>query len=218
MVEAGRTKNYPRGCPMKGCRPLTQDEVKDILESFAGEYAARDRCLFVLGTLSGFRISEMLSLRVKDVSLDGRVLDQVTVQRRNMKGKQQGRTVSLHPRAQAAIRDQLQALAAAGLTGPDLYLFYSRKGFNQPITRQAAHAALKAVAVANGLGGKVGTHSMRKTFAAGIYERAVDLQRNGAAVDPLTFVQQALGHRNVNSTVSYLSFREDLLKEAIFSL
>ncbi len=62
MVEAGRTKNYPRGCPMKGCRPLTQDEVKDILESFAGEYAARDRCLFVLGTLSGFRISEMLSL------------------------------------------------------------------------------------------------------------------------------------------------------------
>ncbi len=46
----------------------------------------------------------------------------------------------------------------------------------------------------------------------------MDLQRNGATVDPLTFVQKALGHRNVNSTVSYLSFREDLLTEAIFSL
>jgi len=117
---------------MKGCRPLTQDEVKDILESFAGEYAARDRCLFVLGTLSGFRISEMLSLRVKDVSLDGRVLDQVTVQRRNMKGKQQGRTVSLHPRAQAAIRDQLQALAAAGLTGRTCTCFIRGRASTSP--------------------------------------------------------------------------------------
>ena len=203
---------------MKGCRPLTQEETEAVLESFSGEYAARDRALFVLGTLSGFRVSEMLSLKVGDVFQNGRVQAQVSVARRNMKGKVQGRTVPLHLRAKAAILAQVQALAAAGLTGPEVFLFHSRKGFNKAISRQAAHGILKAVTVANCMGGKVGTHSMRKTFAAGIYQKAVELQRQGATVDPVTFCQAALGHRNVNSTVAYLSFRDELVNEAILSL
>ena len=52
---------------MKGCRPLTHEEAEAILESFGGGTATRDRCLFVLGTLSGYRISEMVSLKVGDV-------------------------------------------------------------------------------------------------------------------------------------------------------
>jgi integrase len=53
---------------MKGCRPLTDEEVVLVQQSFGGIYAARDKALFLLGVKSGFRISELLSLQVGDVS------------------------------------------------------------------------------------------------------------------------------------------------------
>jgi hypothetical protein len=49
---------------MKGCRPLTEAEVALVRRSFGGRYGRRDRALFLLGVKSGFRISELLSLRV----------------------------------------------------------------------------------------------------------------------------------------------------------
>ena len=78
---------------MKGCRPLTDREVLGILRVLRGRYAARDRALVLLGIKSGFRISELLSLRLGDVVQHGDVVKRVTVRRRNMKGKISGRTV-----------------------------------------------------------------------------------------------------------------------------
>jgi integrase len=49
---------------MPGCRPLTDDEVDLVLQSFGGRYALRDRALFCLGIYTGFRITELLSLRL----------------------------------------------------------------------------------------------------------------------------------------------------------
>ena len=49
---------------MKGCRPLTDTEVELMQAGFGGRYATRDRALFLLGVESGFRISELLSLRM----------------------------------------------------------------------------------------------------------------------------------------------------------
>jgi len=59
---------------------------------------------------------------------------------------------------------------------------------------------------------KVGTHSMRKTFAARIYSNLVDTKKNA---DALRILQAGLGHENINNTIRYLSFREDDLNEAI---
>ena len=88
---------------MKGCRPLTSGEVQLLQQSFGGRYAARDKALFILGVKSGFRISELLSLRVGDVLQYGRVVDRVTVHRRYMKRQVEGRTVLLHADARAAL-------------------------------------------------------------------------------------------------------------------
>jgi integrase len=102
---------------MKGCRPLTDTEVALVQASFGGKYAARDRALFVLGVKSGFRISELLSLQVGDIYQHGRVVDRVTVQRRHMKQKREGRTVLLHPDAKAALATWLMTLQqTTGLT------------------------------------------------------------------------------------------------------
>ena len=88
---------------MAGCRALTEAEVALISRSFGGRYAARDRALFLLGVHTGFRISELLSLRVGDVWQYGRLTETVSVARRHMKRKRQGRTIALHPVASQAI-------------------------------------------------------------------------------------------------------------------
>jgi integrase len=59
---------------MNGCRPLTDAEVELVRKTFAGRYAARDRCLFILGIETGFRISELLSVRLGDVWRHGSAL------------------------------------------------------------------------------------------------------------------------------------------------
>ena len=193
---------------MKGCRPLQDAEIKAVLESFSGDNAARDRALFLLGVRSGFRISEILSLTVGDLLQGGRMVERVAVRRCHMKKRIEGRAVLLHPEARAALELWLAELAAAGHSAPETYAFRSRKGENAPIGRIQAWRVLNSHYAELGLTGKLGTHSMRKTFANKVYERlGHDLVRT----------QRALGHLNINSTVQYLSFREEDIDAAILA-
>jgi integrase len=188
---------------MKGCRPLSDDEVTQVAASFGGKYAARDKTLFLLGLKSGFRISELLSLRVGDVCQRGQLVDRVTVRRQHMKRQVEGRTVLLHPDAKAAI---VAWLHEANLQPID-HLFQSRQG--GAMTRQQAWAILREAYETNGLTGQLGTHAMRKTFANRVYEKLGH---------DLVKTQRALGHKNINSTVSYLSFREEEIDAAVLAI
>ena len=193
---------------MKGCRPLTEEEVTLLQRSFGGVYADRDKALFLLGVKSGFRISELLSLRVSDVSQHGRLVDRVTVQRRHMKQKLEGRTVLLHPEAKTALATWLLTLRQMSGYTAHTYVFRSRKGGNRPISPVQAWRILREAVTTNELTGKVGTHAMRKTFANRVYH-----QLN----HDLVKTQRAMGHKNINSTVAYLSFVEDEIDAAILA-
>ena len=190
---------------MKGCRPLTDPEIATVKNAFVRN---RDKALFILGLKTGLRISELLSLRVGDVYQHGRLGDVVYVERKHMKKKVEGRAIPLHQDAKVALSVWIEELEKAGKADPGSPLFKSRKG-QCAITRVQAFRVLTEVYEANGLMGKLGTHSMRKTFADRIYER---LGRD------LIKVQRALGHKSINSTVSYLSFREEEITEAILSI
>lgn len=194
---------------MKGCRPLTDEEVERTLGCFGGSYPNRDHALFLLGIKSGFRISELLSLQLRDVMPRGKLVERVTVQRRHMKKKLEGRTVLLHPDAKEVLCAWLEELREAGYMTSDVYVFQSRKGLNRALSRVQAYRILQDAFEKAGLHGSLGTHSMRKTFANRIYER---LDKD------LLKTQRALGHRNINSTVSYLSFREEDIDEAILGM
>lgn len=190
---------------MKGCRPLTDPEIVAIKEAFV---RTRDKALFILGLKTGLRISELLSLKVGDVYLHGRVGDVVYVERKHMKKKLEGRAVPLHQDAKIALSVWIKELEEAKKADPNNPLFRSRKG-QGAITRIQAFRILKDAYAANGLMGKLGTHSMRKTFADRIYNR---LSRD------LIKTQRALGHKSIDSTISYLSFREEEITEAILSI
>lgn len=184
---------------MRGMRPLTEAEIT-LVET---RLAPRDKALFILGYRSGFRISELLSLRVEDVKQHDCIVDRITVARCNMKKKISSRTILLHPKAKEAI---LAWLNLSNLTPKD-FLFKSKKG--GPISRIQAYRILMTAYNTLKLTGKLGTHSMRKSYCDRMY-KALDKD--------LVKLQKAMGHASINSTVQYLSFNEEELDEAILSI
>jgi integrase len=56
---------------MAGRRAFTREEEVRILQSFKGKYATRNRALFVVMMKTGLRVSEALSLKVRQIVSDG---------------------------------------------------------------------------------------------------------------------------------------------------
>jgi len=154
----------------------------------------RDQCLLVVGLKTGFRISELLSLTVDSVMQYGEIRNSITVSRANMKGKISSRTVVLHDDAKKILKEYLS----------QKQLQICDKLF--PISRMQASRIIRNAAKRARVGGKVTSHSCRKTFAKKVYY---------ALKKDLISTQKALGHKSVNSTVSYLSFDQNEIDAAI---
>lgn len=188
---------------MSGCRNLTDTEISQLLSSFKRQ---RDRTLFTLGFRAGYRITELLSIKIKDVYQFGQVVPKLRVRRGNMKGKNVSREVPLHPEA----REQIALLLREfDILDPELYLFKSRKGVNNPITRIQAHYILKDAVRHFELQGTVATHSFRKSFAKRLYEYFDhDLKK----------LQLALGHSDIKTTIVYLDPDREEVEEGILGV
>jgi integrase len=117
--------------------------------------------------------------------------------------------VLLHPDAKAALQAWLDERNAPSLRLRTAYLFHSRKGPNQPISRVPAWRILEGTSATNGLTGKLRTHSLRKTVADRMYER---LRHDRVSA------QNALGHRHRHSTMASLAFAEEPIDRAILAL
>lgn len=193
---------------MKGSRPLTRIQVKEVLRVTE---SIREKTLLTVGFCTGFRISELLSLKLADISTDGQIHSHVTVKAANTKTKT-SRSVMLNSDAKKALTSLLGWLKSKGLTDKSTPLFLSRKraitGENKAINRQQAHEIIKALFAKIGEFGNVSTHSLRKTFAARVYEQTGKLE----------LVQIALGHKSINSTISYLAFGNDDVDNAIMGI
>jgi integrase/recombinase XerD len=205
--EAGKTE-------MIGCRPLTDDEVDKIAASFVGSAAFRSRCAFLVGRYTGERVSAVLSLKVGDViDENGTVRDQVRFKRSTRKGGKRknssatSRIVKLHQKAKDAIILWIEAHPRPAWIRPDQPLFLSRE-YTQ-LSRYQFHRDLKrATECARVDSQLVASHSMRKTFAS------VMLKTLDGSIYKL---QAALGHKSLSSTVSYISFSEKEVDDAILA-
>jgi len=127
---------------MKGARPLTREQVKALLRATS---SMREKVLLTLGFCTGYRISELLSLRVSDIATNGVIHSHVTVKASNTKTKQ-GRTVLLNSDARKALTSLVDWLKMKGIS--DAPLFLSRKttdGNAKAISRQHAHDLIKAL-------------------------------------------------------------------------
>jgi site-specific recombinase XerD len=179
---------------------MTDAEIVQV----SSQLGARDRAFFVLGVRTGFRVSELLSLRIADVVNAGEVARSVSVARKSMKGKTEGRTIPLHDEARAALAAWVAELDATGAAA-ESPLFLSREG--GALSRTQAWALLTNAYKRAGLSGRgIGCHGLRKTFAGRMYKLlGHDLIRT----------QKALGHKAITSTAAYLSFAESEVNAAI---
>ena len=191
---------------MKGTRPLDNGEIRKVSASFEGTFAIRNRSLFMLGVSVGGRISELLALKVNDVWQNDKAVTDLLFDRSIVKGGEVSRAVPVNIDGREAIetliawhRDLYGNIAALRP------LFPSRKGQgSQAMTRIAAHSALKGAFEAAGLNGKLGTHSLRKSYAQRLYEQTNDIYA----------VQEMLGHKSVVTTQRYLGVNYANVREA----
>lgn len=184
-----------------GCKSLSENELTLLLSYVKN---IRNRTLIILGIKSGFRISELLSLKVSNVCQYGRVTGRVKVSKKNMKGKISSRSVPLHNDAIIMLQ---KLISDSNLTDDD-YIFQSREGVNKPITACQAWRIITNASQAAKIDGKVATHSLRKSFAQKIYIMTGK---------DLVATQKALGHNNIDSTSKYIAVNQDEIDNIIRS-
>jgi site-specific recombinase XerD len=187
--------------PMEFVQPIRDKRALETMKKLLKANNPRDHCLFVLGINSGLRISDLLTLKLSDVSDEkGRIKDRISLREaktNKLKDFPLGET------SRKALKEYLECLD----TGPGLVLFASRKG-SRSITRQQAYRILNDAARAIGIKEKIGTHSLRKTFGYHAFQAGVDITR----------IQKLLNHSSPSVTLAYIGITQDELDDVYLNL
>lgn len=197
---------------MAGRRPLTRDEERKLLR-IVRDLPHRDRTLITTQWLTGFRISEVLSLTIGSVVRNGEIVSKIGVAPRNMKGGY-GRTrwVPVLPELRRALESYIGWLRMRYELKPDLPLFLSRQdnadGTARALTRETARVILLRAFARAGIedDGRLGTHTLRKTWARNVYENSGH---------DIVLLRAAMNHSDVSVTQRYLEVNEGELEMAI---
>jgi integrase/recombinase XerD len=189
---------------------LTVEEVEKILEAVSGDDPAslRNRAMIEVAYSCGLRVSELVSLRRRDVQMDERVVRVL-----GKGGKE--RFVPLGERAHDAIkkyifdgRPHIRGCDKSGKMRPlpneakDI-LFLNRHG--RPLTRSGFWRILKNYWLQCGIETPVSPHTFRHTFATHLIEGGADLR----------VVQELLGHASISTTEIYTHLDREYLRETL---
>lgn len=145
--------------------PIRNIEKINEIKRKLKEHSNRDYLLFVFGINTGIRVSDLLSLKVDDI-WDGTKVREFLFIEDAKSGIQQA--YYLNSVVQDALNDYLDSI---NFTAID-YLFKSKKN-TQPITRQQAYRIINHAAKEAGIPGKIGTHTLRKTFGYHAYRKGI---------------------------------------------
>lgn len=169
-----------------------------ILEEFKTELQGknlRNWFFFVLGINTGLRISDLLPLKVKDVT------NTTYITLREQKTKKL-RKIKIRP----ILREYIDFyLKEYDWLQPDDYLFGSQrfKG-KKPIGTLQAWRILKEIGTMLGLE-DIGTHSMRKTFGYHFYKQTKDIAT----------LKTILNHGTERMTMLYIGLIQESIDEAL---
>lgn len=177
-------------------RVLTVEEVESLLEKpdLKKPQGVRDRAVLEILYGCGLRVSELVSLELKDVRLAQGFLI--------CKGK--GSKERIVPVGQAATRwlkTYLNQVRPLWDRKGSAEIFLTRRG--KPFTRQGIWKILKTYGQEAGLKDKIHPHVLRHSFATHLLERGADLRS----------VQMLLGHSQITTTQIYTHVSRDRLKQ-----
>ena len=176
----------PERAAMNRVNPVSNAMQHDKILAHLESRHARYVILYRLGVESGLRVSDLLGLRASHI----RECQRVGSHTLTMIKTKTEITIQLSPELLADIMAYIKAFK---LRDNDA-LFWSRpRDRRRPLTRQHVHRVMRAAGVATGLD-RIGTHSMRRTFALQLYRQCGDMLE----------VQKAMGHKYISSTMCYM--------------
>lgn len=183
----------PRSLP----KILAEGDVEALLSApdISHALGLRDRAMLEVLYASGLRVSELVGLRVPQVSLD------MGVVRVMGKGSKE-RLVPLGEEALDWVRRYLAESRPAILGGrPADALFVTARA--ESMTRQMFWHVIRRYALKTGLGKRISPHSLRHAFATHLLNHGADLR----------VVQLLLGHSDVSTTQIYTHVARERLKQ-----
>lgn len=163
---------------------LTEGEVARFLKAAkVGRYGIRDYALMLVAYRHGFRVSELIDIRMSEVDLESAHL-----QVRRLKGSMSTK--------QGIEGDELRAIRAwlrersTSRFAESPFLFFSERG---PFTRQALNYLVRRIGERAGFPFRVHPHMLRHSCGFALANKGLDTR----------LVQDALGHKNIAHTVRY---------------
>ncbi|MGA8863152.1 MAG: site-specific tyrosine recombinase XerD [Terracidiphilus sp.] len=186
------TPKLPRNLP----KSLTEQDVEQLLDApdVQTPLGLRDRTMFEVLYATGLRVSELVTLRVTQVSMD------MGVVRVMGKGSKE-RLVPLGEEALDWLRRYLADGRAALLGGQVTdALFATARG--EGMTRQMFWHLIKKHARHGGLEKPLSPHTLRHAFATHLLNHGADLR----------VVQMLLGHADISTTQIYTHVARERLK------
>lgn len=165
---------------------LTRDEIQSMVNTIKN---AKHKLLVSLAYASGLRVSETVRLKVGDVQLA-----ELTLHIKDAKGGKD--RITIFPEK---LRSDLQ-IFMAGKNAQD-YIFMSERGGH--LTERSAQKIFENALKKAGIIKPATFHSLRHSFATHLLENKVDIR----------YVQELLGHANIQTTQLYTRVSNPTLKQ-----
>jgi integrase/recombinase XerD len=182
--------------PLRMVSTLTEAQVEALLEApdVAIPLGLRERTMLELMYASGLRVSELVTLKLVELSLNDGVL------RITGKGSKT-RLVPFGAQARQWLERYLKDARGIILNGQvDDALFVTGRG--APMTRQMFWVIIKKHAAKAGINGPLSPHTLRHAFATHLLNHGADLR----------VVQLLLGHSDISTTQIYTHVARERLK------
>jgi integrase/recombinase XerD len=195
-ADPSRDVRFPR-LGQKLPRSLGFEEVTRLLYEGTGDTVAaqRDAAMIELLYATGLRVSELVSLKVSQVNLEGGFLTVV-----GKGGKERAVPVGTSARERLLVYlEETRPRLLRERTSP--YLFLNRGG--RPMSRQGFAKRLRLAVHRAAVAGKVSPHTLRHAFATHLVERGADLRA----------VQMMLGHADIATTQIYTHVARERLRQ-----
>ena len=187
---------------MAQAKTLSNADLEQVLNYVEGKaHSARNRAMLLLTHLAGLRVGEVACLRWQDVTnKDGSVKDEIRLLAEMTKGRH-ARTVFVSNK----LREELEAYADTAKCGERSYPFFAtQKSIKQGFSANSLTQTLALLYRGAGIEG-ASSHSGRRSFLT-------NLANKGTAIHLL---KTLAGHRNIQTTATYLYSSPDQLRAVV---
>lgn len=180
---------------MKVVQPIRDLKQLEAVKVYLRGKNKRDYLLFMVGISSALRISDILKLKVSHVWNGMKTNEFIEI---NEKKTGKYKRFPITKNLAKAINEYMKEYPNKNQND---FLFTSRKGTNQSISRQYAASVLNDACDMVGIEERFGTHGMRKTWGFFAFKKGISLD----------YICIALNHSSVAETKRYLGIlQEDL--------